>query len=168
MKNSNTCNESVNKALGGCKNSRSFCLNMDYNTNVSTCVSNKKWSALIYKLFTWINFIFLYRPICYHIIRKKSVGDMTVTPYTTALTASFLWLVYGYVVQDPAVINVNIIAVLLQIMYIFCYFMFTSKKVNYLHLHLNSKLSLFYFWIFKIEQIFLLICFRVMFRNKCL
>lgn len=89
-------------------------------------------------------------PICYHIIRKKSVGDMTVTPYTSALTSSFLWLVYGVIINDQAVIKVNVIAVALQILYISCYFLFTSKK-NYVQkqlgcafLFLSSMLTYIY------------------------
>ncbi|EEB16589.1 conserved hypothetical protein [Pediculus humanus corporis] len=67
-------------------------------------------------------------PTCYYFIRKKTVGDMIVTPYAVALTSCTLWLIYGIIINDYTIVKVNTIGATLQFSYTFCYYIHCTKK----------------------------------------
>lgn len=71
------------------------------------------------------------RPSCYRIYVKQNVGDMIVTPYVVAMTSSSLWLLYGIIIQDPAVIRVNVVGFILQVCYTACFYIYCIRKVSF-------------------------------------
>ncbi|XP_071446567.1 sugar transporter SWEET1 [Hetaerina americana] len=66
--------------------------------------------------------------ICRDIARKGNTEDVPITPFLGGVVVGSLNLKYGYLLQDPAMIQVNIFAILLNIAYVFVYYLYTASK----------------------------------------
>ncbi|XP_023212837.1 sugar transporter SWEET1-like [Centruroides sculpturatus] len=68
--------------------------------------------------------------ICLKIWRQGSSTDISFFPFIAGLVSASLWLQYGLFVHDAVVIMVNSIGVILQLCYVFCYYIFTPVRVT--------------------------------------
>ncbi|KFM58300.1 Sugar transporter SWEET1, partial [Stegodyphus mimosarum] len=76
--------------------------------------------------------------ICRKIWKKKSTSDISALPFLCGLVSCSLWLRYGLLVNDSALIVVNTTGGILQILYIMWYARFTvSKGIFYKQLALS-------------------------------
>ncbi|KAK6631163.1 hypothetical protein RUM43_014259 [Polyplax serrata] len=94
------------------------------NTEVSNLRQIVGTSASVWTILQMLSPV----PTCYHFIKTKSVGDMIVTPYVVAFTSCTMWLLYGVIIGDRTVININTVGSALQLSYTLCYYKFTAKR----------------------------------------
>lgn len=68
---------------------------------------------------------------------------MIVTPYVVAFTSCTMWLLYGVIIGDRTVININTVGSALQLGYTICYYKFTAKRVRTYMQELHFKVDIF-------------------------
>ncbi|CRL05842.1 CLUMA_CG018869, isoform A [Clunio marinus] len=71
--------------------------------------------------------------ICYSYLKKKSTGETSSLPFTSGLLSCSLWLRYGVLINESAVILVNSIGVFLFSIYCISYYIFTVNKRRVTH-----------------------------------
>lgn len=55
-----------------------------------------------------------YLPQIIHIIRYRSVKDISLTMYLILVIGILLWLIYGFIIKSPSIIGSNIISLLMS------------------------------------------------------
>ncbi|KAF7492051.1 Sugar transporter SWEET1 [Sarcoptes scabiei] len=75
--------------------------------------------------------------ICRNIYRSGSTKDFTSLPFLMGTACSYLWLRYGFLLDDSTMIFINTIGLILQSFYLLWFYLFTTHKNR-----INRKLFL--------------------------
>uniref|UniRef100_A0A0A9Y973 Sugar transporter SWEET1 n=1 Tax=Lygus hesperus TaxID=30085 RepID=A0A0A9Y973_LYGHE len=68
--------------------------------------------------------------VCRKFMKKGSSNDVSPLPFICGTVSSFLWFLYGTLIEDQAITLVNIFGVLFFSSYVAAYITFSSKKVT--------------------------------------
>uniref|UniRef100_A0A915CTL2 Sugar transporter SWEET n=1 Tax=Ditylenchus dipsaci TaxID=166011 RepID=A0A915CTL2_9BILA len=90
-------------------------------------------SALsITAVITTVALLFCGFPICFNIYRRKSTEDISSFPFILGFLSGTLWLRYGLLIGDFAMITCNSVAISLMIFYLVFYTYYTQPKLSIL------------------------------------
>uniref|UniRef100_A0A1B6GRM6 Sugar transporter SWEET1 n=1 Tax=Cuerna arida TaxID=1464854 RepID=A0A1B6GRM6_9HEMI len=70
--------------------------------------------------------------ICKKIVKNDSAKGMDPMPFIGGMAMSVLFLQYGIIINDPAMIPVNIFGFVLNVVYSICFYMYTTEKTEFL------------------------------------
>ncbi|XP_046462341.1 sugar transporter SWEET1-like isoform X1 [Daphnia pulex] len=70
--------------------------------------------------------------ICLSIRRKGGSGDISGFPFIAGVLGCSLWLRYGMLMKDTAMTVVNAVGLVLQLCYVFMYYLYATNKGPYL------------------------------------
>ncbi|XP_014368003.1 sugar transporter SWEET1 [Papilio machaon] len=68
--------------------------------------------------------------ICYDVYKQGNTRGITIAPFLGGVVMSLLNLKYGYILRDDKMIQVNLVGLALNIVYVLVYFHYTSEKVK--------------------------------------
>ncbi|XP_046918605.1 sugar transporter SWEET1 isoform X2 [Dermatophagoides farinae] len=80
--------------------------------------------ATIFTLFSFLTGI----PICRSIQLAGSTDNFSSLPFLVGNMCGYLWLRYGFMLDDPTMIFVNVIGFTLQSIYLFWFYLYTVPK----------------------------------------
>ncbi|XP_049777479.1 sugar transporter SWEET1-like [Schistocerca cancellata] len=93
----------------------------DYKDIVGTCAS-----------ITTIGQFFSGVFICKDIVKKGSTENVADTPFIGGIAVSLLMYVYAKILNDPAMVSVNIAGITLNVCYLLCYYLYTHDQKSVL------------------------------------
>ncbi|XP_046678612.1 sugar transporter SWEET1 [Homalodisca vitripennis] len=70
--------------------------------------------------------------VCKKIVKNGSAKGMDPMPFIGGMAMSVLFLQYGIIIDDPAMIPVNIFGFVLNVAYSICFYMYTTEKTEFL------------------------------------
>ncbi|KAG8262045.1 hypothetical protein J6590_061097 [Homalodisca vitripennis] len=70
--------------------------------------------------------------VCKKIVKNGSAKGMDPMPFIGGMAMSVLFLQYGIIIDDPAMIPVNIFGFVLNVAYSICFYMYTTEKIEFL------------------------------------
>ncbi|KAL8570385.1 hypothetical protein ACOMHN_035803 [Nucella lapillus] len=81
--------------------------------------------------------------ICVKIVRKGGTDLMSPVPFITSLVSSCLWLKYGLLQNNSNLVLTNAASAILQMIYVFIFYTYTSKKSHFHRLLIIASFILF-------------------------
>jgi len=68
--------------------------------------------------------------VCLGFYRAKSTGDSSILTFLVGMVMTFVWFQYGRLVNDSTLQTVNATGLVLQTIYVFCFYTITSHKLQ--------------------------------------
>jgi len=69
-------------------------------------------------------------PTCYEFVKKGYSDSVSCIPFLTNFLCGFLWLRYGLLKNESTVIQVNVVNLVLQMIFILTYYIFAKNKAG--------------------------------------
>jgi len=68
--------------------------------------------------------------VCMAFYRAKSTGESSILTFLVGVVMTFVWMNYGVMVNDSTIQTVNAIGLMLQSIYVCCFYSITSRKLQ--------------------------------------